>query len=342
MRIAVYGASGFTGSLVVAEARRRGIEPVLVGRDIRRLRRAAEEAGVPNAEVCAAGLGETREMAVVFAECDAVVNCAGPFTRWGEPVVRAAISAGRHYVDTAGEQRHIHRMLGEFDSAAKESAMTIVPGVTDDGVPGDLIAHLAAARVSIVRDVLIADLRAPGGVSRGTARSMLAVVGGTGLEYAAGGWHPDSGEEFDPITPPGQTRLASLRAFALPGVVTIPRHVAAERVRGAIRTEVATLFTGLTEEVAETIPEVVPMQARQAGQWLMFAGMTGGHGERIHGWVTGPDAYGLTAVIAVETARRLVEVGAPAGALTPAQAVDPADFLEFLTSAGARWQVGQD
>ncbi|WP_067900523.1 saccharopine dehydrogenase family protein [Nocardia vaccinii] len=339
MRIAVYGAGGFTGSLVVAQARRRGIEPVLVGRDVGRLRKAAEEAGVPTAEVRAAELDEIGEMTAVFAECDAVVNCAGPFTLWGEPVVRAAIAAGRHYLDTSGEQQHIHRTLVEFDSAAKESAISIVPGVTDDGVPGDLIAHVVAARVPAVRDVLIADLRLPGGVSRGTARSMLAVAGGVGLEYADGEWRPDAGGAFDPITPAGQTRPASLRAFALPGVVTIPRHVAAGRVRGAIRAEVATLFAGLTEAAAETVPEVVPMQARRAGQWLMFAVVTGVDGSRIEGWVTGPDAYGLTAVIAVETARRLVEVGAPGGALTPAQAVDPADFLRFLTTEGAQWQL---
>ncbi|WP_067670813.1 saccharopine dehydrogenase family protein [Nocardia miyunensis] len=342
MRIAVYGASGFTGSLVVSEARRRGFEPVLVGRNLGRLRKAAEEAGAPNAEVRAAGLDEIREMTEVFADCDAVVNCAGPFTRWGEPVVRAAIAAGRHYVDTSGEQRHIHRMFEQFDSAAKQSAVAIVPGATDDGVPGDLIAHLAAARVPIVRDVLIADLRLPGGVSRGTARSMLAVAGSDRLEYADGDWRPDGGGEFEPIEAPGQTQPASLCAFGLPGVVTIPRHVAAERVRGAIRAEVAILFTGLTEASAEMVPEVVPMQARRDGRWLMLAEVTGADGRRSRGWVTGPDGYGLTAVIAVEAVHRLAEVGAPAGALAPAQAVDPADFLDFLTAAGARWQLSED
>ncbi|MQY23689.1 saccharopine dehydrogenase family protein [Nocardia macrotermitis] len=342
MRIAVYGASGFTGALVAAEARRRGIEPVLVGRDVVRLRKTSEDIGVPDAALRIASLDEIQEMATIFTECDAVVNCAGPFTRWGEPVLRAAITAGRHYVDTSGEQHHIHRTFDEFSSAAEQSGTTAVPGATDDGVPGDLIAQLAAARVSSIREVLIADLRLPGGVSRGTARSMLAVSGSGGLEFRDGAWHPDAGGTIEPVIPPGQDQPAALRVFALPGVVTVPRHVTAGRVRGAIRAEVATLFEGLTEEMAETIPEVVPMQARQDGQWLMFARVTGVNGESVSGWVTGPDAYGLTAVIAVETARRLVEVGAPAGVLAPAQAVDPADFLRYLASAGARWQVGED
>ncbi|MDL5205790.1 saccharopine dehydrogenase NADP-binding domain-containing protein [Streptomyces sp. ALI-76-A] len=34
---------------------------------------------------------------------DAVVDCATPFTSYREPVVRAAIDAGAHYVDVSGE-----------------------------------------------------------------------------------------------------------------------------------------------------------------------------------------------------------------------------------------------
>ncbi|MFB4266818.1 hypothetical protein [Nonomuraea sp. GTA35] len=55
--------------------------------------------------------------------------------------------------------------------------------------------------------------------------------------------------------------------------------------------------------------------------------------------MTGLDGHGMTAVIAVEGARRLVADGAPAGALTPAQAFDPASFLDHLTAHGVTWQV---
>ena len=58
--------------------------------------------------------------------------------------------------------------------------------------------------------------------------------------------------------------------------------------------------------------------------------------------MTGPDAYGLTAVIAVEGARRLVADGAPAGALTPAQAFDVEGFLDALAPHGVTSQVTSD
>lgn len=53
----------------------------------------------------------------------------------------------------------------------------------------------------------------------------------------------------------------------------------------------------------------------------------------------GADTYTTTAVIAVEAARRLVADGTKPGVLAPAQAFDPTDFLNFLTSHGLRWTI---
>jgi short subunit dehydrogenase-like uncharacterized protein len=55
--------------------------------------------------------------------------------------------------------------------------------------------------------------------------------------------------------------------------------------------------------------------------------------------VEGPDPYGTTAVIAVEAAVRLARDGAEPGVLAPAQAYDPATFLDALAPAGVRWTL---
>ncbi|MFJ2828424.1 saccharopine dehydrogenase family protein [Streptomyces sp. NPDC087263] len=340
MRIAVYGASGFTGRLTVAELCRRRITPVLVGRNADRLGAAAAEVGVTGAETRVADLADPAGLADAIADCDAVVNCAGPFTLWGEPVVRAAITAGTHYVDTTGEQHYIQRVFDVFNKEAEHAGVTVVPAMADDGGPGDLIANLTAARVTPVDEVLIADLRQPGGgASRGTARSMAAVFDEGALEYLDGAWQPASGSQVEPIVPPGSTAPVPVTTFALPGVITIPRHVAARRIHSAIRTDVAALFASLTPDTVDSIPETVAEDARRASRWLMKADATGTDGSRAQGWVTGPDGYGLTAVIAVEGARRLAADGARAGVLSPAQAYDPADFLNFLAPHGVTWQV---
>ncbi|MFG1967961.1 saccharopine dehydrogenase NADP-binding domain-containing protein [Nonomuraea fuscirosea] len=359
MRIAVHGAGGFTGRLTVAEVRRRGFTPVLVGRNEERLRRSAAAAGVRDAEVRVAGLAEGEALAAAFADCAAVINCAGPFTVLGEPVVRAALAARTHYLDTAGEEGFIREVLDGFHEEAVRAGVAVVPAMTDDGAPGDLIARLVAERVSAaagpvpeVAEVLVADLRGRGVASRGTARSMVAVSERVASERVvserevpgkdvpgpemSGRGVVDGGGPSVVDTEEGPV---DVEAFALPGAVTVPRHVRVRRVRTVIRAEVAALFAALTPDVVDSVPEIPDEAARAASRWLMLAEATGTGGGRARGWVTGSDAYRMTAVIAVEGARRLAEDGAPAGTLAPAQAFDPAGFLDHLTTHGVTWQV---
>lgn len=358
MRIAVHGASGFTGRLTVAEVRRRGFTPVLVGRDPDRLRKAAAEAGAQGAEIRVAALDDPAVLADALRDCDVVINCAGPFTLLAEPVIRAAIAAGVHYVDTAGEQGHVKRALDGFGEEAERAGVTVVPAMADDGGPGDMIAHLTAGLLGAegVAELLVADLRKPGAASRGTARSLAAVFEEGPLEYVDGAWRRSvaqgtagsavagrgpAGEGAAPredggvpavMAVPGEDGEVPVTAFALPGVATVPRHVRVRRVRSVIRSQVADLFAAMTPDVIDSVPEVPDEESRVTSRWLMLTEAVGDEGSRARGWVTGLDAYGMTAVIAVEGARRLVADGAPAGALTPAQAFDPAAFLDHLAT----------
>src|SRR5690606_15771368 len=266
MKLAVFGASGFTGGLVTGEARRRGLSPVLVGRNGDRLRKAAVAAGVADAEVRVATLDDPAALPAAFADCDAVVSAVGPFTLWGEPVLRAALAAGCHYVDTAGEQGWIKHVLDTAGPAAERAGVSVVPAMADDGGPGDLIAHLTAGRLTDVADLLVADARPPGAASRGTARSMVAATDAVPLEYADGAWRPAAAGERR-IGVPGEAEEVVLTPFPLPGVVTVPRHVRARRVRAGIRAEVARLFTALTPDAVDSVPEVLDARARSGSRW---------------------------------------------------------------------------
>jgi short subunit dehydrogenase-like uncharacterized protein len=102
-------------------------------------------------------LADTKDhdgLMAAFRGCDAVINCAGPFTPSGEGVVRAAIAAGCHYVDTAGEQFYIKKIFDTFAAEAERAEVTVIPATNDACVPGDLIAHLLAGRVEPRRSAL--------------------------------------------------------------------------------------------------------------------------------------------------------------------------------------------
>jgi short subunit dehydrogenase-like uncharacterized protein len=343
MKIAVYGASGYTGRLVLAELARRGIPAVLVGRSQERLQAAAAGAGMPGAETVLASL-DSPALADAFAGCAAVINCAGPFIISGETVVRAAIIAGCHYVDISGEQLYLQQIFAGFGDAAAAAGVTVVPGVNDDALPSSLIAHLAAERVTPVGELVIAiDLSRSGAApSRGTLRSALANLGtfrNGGLSYDDGIWQLDVPARCSSVAFPGEPEPVPVVKFPLPGVVTIPRHVSASHVEAVARATLVEAFSQITPELIDAVPDGPSEASRTATWWTIVAEVTGVDGRRARGVVSGPDTYGATALIAVESARQLAGQDARPGVLAPAQAFDPAGFLDFLTGYRTSWSI---
>ncbi|MEU1791965.1 saccharopine dehydrogenase NADP-binding domain-containing protein [Streptomyces sparsogenes] len=343
MKIAVFGASGYTGRLVVAEARRRGIDVVLVGRGAERLRAAASDAGFQDAETRVADADDHDALVAAFRDVDAVVNCAGPFARWGEGVVRAAIAAGSHHVDISGEQPYIQHIFDTFGAEAERAGVAVLPGITDDGLPSDLITALTAARAGgEAEEIAIAVDIVSGGASRGTIRSMGAIqdtlIDG-GLGYENGELSPRATARRKDIVLPGGSAPTAVVRFPLPAVVTVPRHVSTRHVEGLASQGVYELFARLSPELAEQVPEGPTAAQRQSMRWAFAVEVLGADGRSARGEVRGSDAYGTTAVIAVEAARRLAADGAPAGVLAPAQAFDAAGFLDFLGDHGVSWSV---
>src|SRR5262249_28228183 len=84
--VAVCGASGPPGRFIVAELVRRGLRPILLGRDARRL---ASVAGDLPARVAPIELSQ-RDLAGI----DALILCAGPFAVTAVPVIEATLAAG--------------------------------------------------------------------------------------------------------------------------------------------------------------------------------------------------------------------------------------------------------
>lgn len=343
MKIAVYGASGYQGKLVAAELTRRNIEPVLVGRNANRLSFAATESGVGDAERKVADTDAPDDLVAAFHGAEAVINCAGPFTSTGETVARAAIRAGCHYVDTSGEQIHIKHMYDVLATDAEQAGVTVIPAATDSGVPGDLIAHLIHERLGPLEELISAHTISGGGISRGSLRSLMEIietVRGGGLTYIEGGWLADVPARRDSIVFPGATAAVPVVKFGLQEAVTVPRHVRVRCVQGVGEAAVAAQFsTPIPPEVIETLPDGPDEDGRRAQRFGMVIDAVGVDGRQARGMAEGSDTYGTTALIIVEAARRLAADGAKPGVLAPAQAFNPADFLEFLDRNGVRWSI---
>ncbi|MGB0096656.1 MAG: saccharopine dehydrogenase NADP-binding domain-containing protein [Solirubrobacteraceae bacterium] len=185
--IAVYGATGYTGRLVAAELERRGLRAVLSGRDSERLRKLAAEVS-PRAAIRPAAVADRTALAAAFRGCNAVINCAGPFRRLGPPVVRAAIAAGCHYVDTSAEQAHIRNVFDTFSTDARHAGVSVVPATRYDIIPGDFIAHLTGTRVEPVERLVLGNGTPRFSMTRGSPRSTLVMMKGGDVAYEDGAW----------------------------------------------------------------------------------------------------------------------------------------------------------
>lgn len=121
-RISIYGATGYTGQLVAAEALRRGVDVVLLGRDKDAL------AKIPGAkETKAVGLDDISSLTAAFEGSNVVLSCVAPFSQLGSAVLEAAIQAKTHYVDISGDVNWVKRVHDEFGPKAKAAGVILLP-----------------------------------------------------------------------------------------------------------------------------------------------------------------------------------------------------------------------
>ena len=356
--IVLYGATGYTGALVTEELRARGAEFVLGGRNRQKLESMADGAPVRVASVDA-----DASLRALLDGADVLINCAGPFNRAGEPVVRAAVEAGVPYLDSTGEQTFIRTVFERYGDAAERKGIPLVPACGFDYVPGDCIARIAARGLEPLERVSLAYSVQGFGMSRGTMRSALDMMkGGNAVEYRGGDWRPTpSGvfrATFDFGAPIGRVPVSPYPAGEQ---ITVPRHTDVSEVRTVLSTRTAfpkplvpaapfvvpvlaqalrTPLRPLLDRAIGSLPEGPPEDARRAAAWTIVAEAHARNASSRRAVVRGRDVYGLTARALVWAAERFAAgEHRGTGALGPAAAFDPEEMLGALADFGVEWDA---
>jgi short subunit dehydrogenase-like uncharacterized protein len=361
--IAVYGATGYTGRLVAHELRRSGLEFVLAGRDPERLRAVAAELG-GEMDVRVAGVDDRDALRHALSDCAAVVNCAGPFTTLGEPVVRAAVETGTHYVDTTGEQGFMKLVADRYDEAARSAEVAVVPGMGFDYVPGDMISRLASEGHEPVAQLDLAYAVTGFGATRGTLRSAMEAMDGRDVVYEDGDWRPAGhGPLRSSVVFPEPLGRQVVARYPSGEVVTVPRHTRVRTIASRIAVSgmvpagpltplvpplmaglslgLRTPVRGLLQAAVGALPEGPDEGARGAARFTIVVRARGDDGTEGQGVVRGSDPYGLTAVTTVHGASLLADSSYDrAGVLSAASAFEPVAFLNYLTDHGVKWELG--
>ena len=336
MALAILGVTGFTGRLVLDEARRAGLKIRLVGRR----REALDQLAEPGEDVRVADATDEAALRDAFAGAFVVASLAGPFLELGLAPVRAAVAAGAHYLDTSGEQEWVWRLHSEL-----EPETAVLPAFGFDYVPGDLAARLAAEQVDGPLDELVVAYSVSGvGTSRGTRRTIGSVMGQRQVAWENKRLvRSRFGATTRTIRFPFGDRAVVEWSGAEP--LTVPRHSDVRNVRSYIRAPALAAKAGAVGRLAAPLvrlgsrfgPDGPSESSRRKSRFAVVAEARGpgGEGRTV---LVGTDPYGLTARLIVCGARALMAGEARGtGVLAPAEAFDArtlAGRLEpFLTIA---------
>ena len=214
-RIVVFGATGYTGDLVSRALVDRGARPVLAARNEARVRALAEELG--GLESAVADVDRPDTVRALVERGDVLVSTVGPFARWGEPAIQAAIAAGAHYLDSTGEGSFIREVFERFGPGAQAAGCGLVTAFGYDWVPGNLAGALALRDAGEAATSVQIGYFNPGtgagSMSGGTRASSASVMLSPGSPGTAGDWsasaRPATGARSRSSRASGRARSAS-------------------------------------------------------------------------------------------------------------------------------------
>jgi hypothetical protein len=330
MSFLIYGASGFTGKLIVELSIKKGLKPVLAGRTEAKIKPLAEKFGL---EYLIFGLDKLDELVLNLAKFSLVLNCAGPFSRTAKPMVEACLAAKTHYLDITGEIE-VFEMIKSFDLKAKSKGIILMPGVGFDVVPTDCMAKYLSEKLPDATNLELAFTSVGGSVSHGTASTMIESLGHKGFSRENGlliskptgykGKLIDFGslKQFAITIPWGDISTA----YSTSGIPTIETYAGASKTayylmkfqflfNPILRTKFVKHF--LQKYVDDNITG--PNENHfQNGKSLIYGKVTNAKGETVEASIETLEGYRLTAEASVLITEKVLDLKGVSGYQTPA------------------------
>lgn len=327
----LYGANGYTGNLIAREAVKRGMRPVLAGRDREKIVPLSQELGLEHRVF---SLDDGAALDAALGEVVAVLHCAGPFSRTSKPMAEGCLRTGTHYLDITGEVTVFESLAARKDEALRAGVM-LLPGVGFDVVPSDCLAAHLKRRLPKATKLALA-IRGLGRISHGTATTMVENINRGGIVRRDGRLTPVptawKRREIDfgtgpvtAITIPWGDVATSFYSTGIPNIevyaavpATTRRMMIVSRVFGSLL-GTAPMQRFLKRRIKAQPPG--PSDAERArGKSFVWGEVTDDAGERKVSRLVGPEGYTLTVMTALEIVKLVLDEKAPAGFQTPSLA----------------------
>jgi short subunit dehydrogenase-like uncharacterized protein len=179
--VVVYGASGYTGMLIMdwlidqnipftAVARNAGRTTEMMAQRVVRLESAVYEIiEAPH---------DVDSLTRVFEGARIVCNTVGPFVNFGLTAIEAALRARCHHLDTSGEQSYVRAARQHFGESFRQAGLLLAPSTAYMHTFSEIAAELALETQGIdalETSVLCRGPRGSAGVTVGSTASIFEI-----------------------------------------------------------------------------------------------------------------------------------------------------------------------
>jgi short subunit dehydrogenase-like uncharacterized protein len=179
--VVLYGATGFTGQQAAAWFQKHapvGLRWAVAGRRAEALGEVASRTGADG--VIVADSTDIDSVAKMVATTRVLLTTAGPYFKYGDPVVDACASQGVHYVDITGETPWVADIIERLHEVATKNSTRIVPFCGFDSIPSDLgvllLANEMRSRFGVGVRSIFGSFKLRGGLNGGTLDSALTMA----------------------------------------------------------------------------------------------------------------------------------------------------------------------
>lgn len=169
----LYGANGYTGTLIARYATQYGLQPILAGRREEAIKPLANRLKLPYQII---DINDATQLQTALQQVRLVIHAAGPFADTARQMVEACVQTDTHYVDINGDIS-VFEMIKSLDAQAKEKNIMLLPGAGFDVVPTDCMALHLKNRLPDATHLKLAFASVGGAVSHGTAMTIVNKLG---------------------------------------------------------------------------------------------------------------------------------------------------------------------
>lgn len=186
--VIVYGATGFTGTLVAEYMLRQyglngDLKWCIAGRSASKLESVRASLGEQAADlgITVVDSSDRSALAALASRTRVVLTTVGPYALYGSDLVAACVEAGTDYCDLAGEVQWIRKMVDKHHQRASETGARIVHCCGFDSIPMDLGVYFLqqAAKEQhgdYCRSIALFVKATKGTASGGTIASMMNII----------------------------------------------------------------------------------------------------------------------------------------------------------------------